>query len=285
MKYLIVWMMTVLGLTAGEKVVIHLDVNGTIMAADKAQNKTIEDYVHIEFAKSVKGIWRDDLPEMSYQAFVDEYIIPGNGVHKQIKELRNTTYKNFMASDYLDNHPQKIALISQHASYLRIAQAMETPLFPSFWRLLEWAKDNPFLRIVFRTFGHDIPDIQEMLHLKGHTLSNILSYTEEGILTRKGVPVDDEQMWEDLLNAVQDNHKRWHSHGESEAHAKPFMCPSQGQAIFFDDNAKAKHIIAPVWSSRDELMSSGHIVAVKTLEALTDPDYFISRVKNVMKVD
>lgn len=274
--------MTLFSNAAEPLVVVHLDVNGTIMAADKAQNKTTQDYVKIEFAKHVRGGWRPDLPELSYREFVETYVIPGNGAIRDIKDARNNDYKNFVTSSYLQNHPEYNKLTSKYNEYLQIAESMDNLLFPSFWRLVEWAKDKPNVRLVFRTFGHDIPDIQEILELKGYAMTNILSYEIDGRLMSGETNVDPSCMWQYPFNAVHDNHKRWHENGETEAFAKPFMQPENGVAIFFDDNARVKHIIAPDHGTRDDLIRSGHIVPVRTLQALTDSEYFVSRVEALL---
>jgi hypothetical protein len=270
---------------AQDLIVVHLDVNGTIMAADKAQNKTTQDYVKIEFAKHVRGVWRPDLPEMTYREFVENHVIPGNGAIRDIKDARNNNYKNFVTSSYLQNHPEYAELTTKYKEYVRIAESMDNSLFPSFWRLVEWAKDKPNVRLVFRTFGHDISDIREILNLKGYVMTNILAYDLEGCLMSGETEVAPSQMWQDLFNAVHDNHKRWHENGETEAYAKPFMQPENGVAIVFDDNAKVKHIIAPDQGTRDDLITSGHIVPVRTLMALTDPEYFVSRVEALLTTE
>lgn len=274
--------MTLFSNAAEPLVVVHLDVNGTIMAADKAQNKTTQDYVKIEFAKHVRGVWRSDLPEMSYREFVETYVIPGNGAIREIKDARNQKFKIFMTSASIYCHPIRDVLKAQFSRYLSIAESMDNLLFPSFWRLVEWAQDKPQVRLVFRTFGHDIPDIREILELKGYAMTNILAYDLDGRLMSGETPVDTSHMWQDVFNAVHDNHKRWHENGETEAYAKPFMQPENGVAIFFDDNARAKHIIAPDHGTRDDLITSGHIIPVRTLMALTDPEYFVSRVEALL---
>ncbi len=270
------------GATAQELIVVHLDVNGTIMVADKAQGKTTEDYVNIEFAKQVRGLWQPNQPEMSFREFVEKHVIQGNGVQRAIKDVRNEMYKAFVTSEYLHHHPESNSLSRQHRQYMIHANAMDSLLFPSFWRLVDWAKDKPFVRFVFRTFGYDIPDIKEILENRGYMLSNILAYDSHGVLMDQGQKVESERMWRDLFNAVHDNYKRWHENGETELFAKPFMQPELGTAIFFDDNARLKRIIAPVVGQRDALIESGHIVAVRTLSALTDPEYFVSHVERLI---
>ena len=273
-----------MGLQAHELVVIYLDVNGTIMAADQAQGKTTQDYVNIEFAKHIKGIWQQHGQEMSFREFVETQVLKGNGAERRIKDARNTIYKNFMTSEYAHDHPDIDSLRAEHKRYTDIAQAMDNLLFPSFWHLVDWAQDKPYVRLVFRTFGHDIPDIKEILATRGYQMSNIMAYDEQGHLIQDGQVVDVSQMWRDPFNAVHDNHKRWHENGESESFAKPFAQPEKGVGIFFDDNAKVKHIIAPGnGATRNQLLESGHIVAVRTLQALTDPDYFIGYVDKIMK--
>ncbi len=265
-----------------ELIVIHLDVNGTIMVADKAQGKTTEDYVNIEFAKQVRGLWQPGQPVMSFREFVEKHVIQGNGAHREIKDARNEVYKTFVTSEYLHHHPEGDSLRQQHRQYMLRANAMDNLLFPSFWRLVDWAKNKPFVRLIFRTFGHDIPDIKEILENRGYTLSNILAYDVNGALMDHDQKVEPDRMWRDLFNAVHDNYKRWHENGETEPFAKPFMQPERGMAIFFDDNARIKHIIAPTVGQRDDLIESGHIVAVRTLSALTDPEYFVSHVERLI---
>jgi hypothetical protein len=79
---------------------------------------------------------------------------------------------------------------------------MDNLLFPSFWRLVEWAQDKPQVRLVFRTFGHDIPDIREILELKGYAMTNILAYDLDGRLMSGETNVVPSCMWQDVFNAV-----------------------------------------------------------------------------------
>ncbi|MBW8310017.1 MAG: hypothetical protein K0M45_10375 [Candidatus Paracaedibacteraceae bacterium] len=156
------------------------------------------------------------------------------------------------------------------------------------------------VRLVFRTFGQDIPDIITLLEEKGYSVTNILGIQKGRLYYGKfeghnfviGEPCDDlSALYADPFNAVKDDWQWWNSHGEIESHAKPFPYFSQVTSIFFDDNAKVKQIVAPQGFVRpygqplttDDLLESGHVVAVSPLKAMIDPNYFIDHVEAVLR--
>ncbi|AIK96859.1 hypothetical protein ID47_09120 [Candidatus Paracaedibacter acanthamoebae] len=289
-----------IGQVMSETVVIHLDVNGTIMAADPVQGKTSEIAVTHELAKKTTGIWRDDLPEMRYQDYVEQHLIPGAEADQSIKHKRRQLYLEFLPMLQKQQHPVLQATQAKYDDLMAALKNQEGPLYASFWKLVAWAQTSAYdVRLVFRTFGQDIPDIIHLLAEKGYPLTNVLGF-QKGRLYRgkfkghdfvKGEPCEEiSAIYADPFNAVKDDWQWWNSHGEIESHAKPFPYLPQVTSIFFDDNAKAKQIVAPhgFIGSYDQqlttadLLKSGHVVAVNSLKAMVDPNYFIDRVKTVL---
>lgn len=282
-------------------IVIHLDVNGTIMAADPVQGKTSQDAMTQEFAKKTKGVWREDLTEMRYQDYVEQHLIPGTEVDQGIKKKRRELYTNFLTMLKETNHSALNDIQQKYDELLVILQTQQGPLYASFWQLLEWAQESEHdVRFVFRTFGQDIPELIHLLRDKGHHVSNIFGF-EKGQLYHghfEGLQFIKNELCEDTteifkypFNAVQDDWFHWNSNGELETYAKPFHYHADIISFFFDDNAKVKQIIAPKGfqgiHGQDlttyDLLQSGHVIAVGPLKAMTDPNYFVTRVKAVLE--
>jgi hypothetical protein len=286
--------------TMAETVVIHLDVNGTIMAADPVQGKSSEITITHELAKKTTGIWRDDLPEMRYQDYVEQHLIPGSEADQFIKHKRRHLYLEFLSMLKKQQHPVLQATQEKYNDLMVALKQQKGPLYASFWKLVTWAQTSKYdVRMVFRTFGQDIPDIIHLLAEKGYLVTNVLGF-QKGRLYRgkfkghdfiRGEPCKEiSAIYGDPFNAVKDDWHWWNSHGEIESHAKPFPYLSEATSIFFDDNAKAKQIIAPKGFrgshnqplTTADLLKSGHIVGVNPLKAMIDPNYFIEHVKKVL---
>lgn len=280
---------------AQQTIIIHLDVNGTIMAEDLVQGKTGEATITQEFAKKAVGIWRSDLPEMRYQDYVEQHLIQGAEADQSIKKQRRELYSNFLSMLKSENHSDLENIQTRYDDLIAILRSQQDPLYASFWNLVDWAKASPHdVRFVFRTFGQDIPSVAKLLSDKGHPVNNIFGY-EGGQLYRghfqdytfiKGAPVHDlSETFSAPFNAIRDDWKLWNTHGETEPYAKPFHYVAGMISIFFDDNAKEKQIIAPkgflalngTALSTHDLIESGHVVAVNPLKAMTQPDYFVKK--------
>ncbi len=301
MKHLGLGIILGMGQAMAETVVIHLDVNGTIMAADPVQGKTSEIAVTHELAKKTRGIWRADLPEMRYQDYVERHLIPGSEADQSIKQKRRQLYLEFLPMLQQQQHPILQATQEKYHDLMMALKNQDGPLFASFWKLVEWAQTSKHdVRLVFRTFGQDLPDIINWLGEKGYPVTNILGFQKghlcqgnfEGHNFVAGELCDNlSVLYADPFNAAQDDWQWWNSQGEIESHAKPFPYLPQITSIFFDDNAKVKQIVAPqgfVGSygqplTTVDLLKSGYVVAVSPLKAMIDPSYFIGHVEAILR--
>lgn len=287
----------VMGNIMAQTLIIHLDVNGTIMMADRVQGKTAEAAAVQEFAKKSRGRWHEDLPEMRYQDYVEQHLIPGAEADQTIKSRRRDLYTRFLDTLREQAHPNLSEIEFRYKELQHILCAQQDPLYASFWRLVEWAQTSPHdVRFVFRTFGQDIPEIIQLLGDKGYSLANLFAY-QDGQLNQgefegdtfvsSGVCQDLSYTYDQMFNGIRDDWTVWNLHGETEAYGKPFCFVDGSVSIFFDDNAKEKQIISPkgfIGSTGQrltthDLIEQGYVVAVSPLKAMMQPDYFVSRVE------
>lgn len=283
-------------------VIIHLDINGTIMAADLVQGKTGKIAVTQEFAKKTVGVWHPGLPEMRYQDYVEQHVIPGLEADQSIKKQRRELYLNFMNMIQESQHPSLERIQQNYNNLIGILKQQQDPLYPSFWRLIDWAQRSSHdVRVIFRSFGKDIPEVIKLLEDKGHSLTNTFCY-ENGQLYRGYFEDTDfvkdkachdlSQTFAHKFNAIKDDWKLWNNNQEQETYAKPFHYIEGVISMFFDDNAKEKQIIAPKGFTlhngtslkTEDLLNTGHIVAVSPLKAMIQPDYFVKKIEALLNI-
>lgn len=281
-------------------IVVYLDVNGTIMAADLAQGKTAEIAIAHELAKKTRGIWHHELPEMLYQDYVEHHLIPGSEANAAIKKQRRELYLRFLAMLEERDHPLLEQIQATYSQLLTILHTQQSPLFASFWTLLQWAQQCPYdIRFVFRTFGHDLPHIIALLEQQGYKVQNLFCYEDDQLFRgyfndtlfiKQDVCPRVEAIFSEQFNAVKDDWQRWNRNGETEAYAKPFHNFPEVISVFFDDNALEKQIIAPIGFTSEngaplttaDLIERGYIVPVNPLKAMIQPEFFVKKIENLL---
>ncbi len=281
---------------------LHFDVNGTIMASDMAQGRGNKSSVLQEIAKETSARWDENGEKITYRDYVDNVIHPGDEVKDQsLKRQRRQQYENIITHLEDRKHPQYSSVKDRFDRIMSCLEKQDSLLFKSFWKLVEWLeiqeKDQGLqYKIVFRTFGHDIPAIQETLIKKGFCCDHLTSFKNGQLVSGdKTHDLNDHKtivsaIAVDKFNAVQDDWKHWNTNGEKREFGKPFYV-SNGSSlevepirIFFDDNVIEKEIIYPLTKEGipvnvQGLIDKGLLVNVKTLDAIADEDYFIERIK------
>ena len=306
MKYLILTSAAI-GQACSLQLELHFDVNGTIIASDMAQGRGNESTILQEIAKETLAKWVDNGEEKNYQDHVKQDILPGNEVQDQsLKRRRRQQYVNILANLKKTNHPLYCSLKDRFDLVMERINAQDTPVFQSFWSLLEWlecleSQKKLTYKIVFRTFGHDIPAIKESLVKKGFSCDHLTIF-KSGHLVYGDETHDAKHhhaisgaMAAHKFNAVQDDWRHWNIHEEKREFGKPFYFDKDHLhedarqksgliRIFFDDNVLEKEIIYPLSIEGtpldvQKLIDKGYLVNVKTLDAIIDDYYFINHVK------
>lgn len=188
---------------------------------------------------------------------------------------------------------------------LAILRRSESPVFPSFYRLLEALNQRGISYTLYlRSFGVEVLEVSQEINRVLPGTFSLSGEMHQGILSlENGTAVEGPlSIYTELKRlgnvAVHDDWNDWASHGKSGLHGKPFYIDRDDGdtlSIFFDDNICEEdgfeNIISPIDVktgqpiSIEVLIRSGQAVPVDTLEAILDIDYFLKLVEEAMQKD
>lgn len=279
-----------------DHLVLFFDINGTIVALDTAQEKTIEVTLLQELAKRYTARWHKSVPEpITYAKFVRRYLLKGDEkLDLVLKRQRQQKYADFL--NYLEqNHPEIHEKVQADFIMLRDTLLKSNGhLFPSFLKLLSelTAEQIPFT-LVLRSFGDDIPAVKRELEARNIVINDV-GHFEGSVLHLHGRQlIEPQEIAQTLLpgrhQAWKDDWKYWHTHKHVGTFGKPFYLSEQKPlSLFFDDKAIEKDIIHiqridGQAMSKEEALSEGYLIAVDTLQAIRNHNYFCERVFKMLK--
>jgi len=279
-----------------DHLVLFFDINGTIVALDTAQEKTIEVTLLQELAKRYTARWHESVPEpITYARFVRRHLLKGDEkLDLALKRQRQQKYAGFLI--YLEqNHPEIHEKVQ--ADFIMLRDTLlkgNGHLFPSFLKLLAELKAEqiPFT-LVLRSFGDDIPAVKRELEAHNFFISDV-GHFEGSVLHLHGRQLlEAREIARALLpgrhQAWKDDWKYWHTHKHAGTFGKPFyLSERQPLSLFFDDKAIEKDIIHiqrfdGQVMSKEEALSEGYLIAVDTLQAIRESDYFCEPVFKMLK--
>ncbi len=280
-----------------EHLILHLDINKTLIATDKAANLDSDKVITYSLACFTFDTWDESIEEpISYTEYVKFHKVPNPNHDKKVKKEQYKTISRFL--DYLEknNHPAFEKVQEQFLQAKEKLASMDQTVFPSFYKLLEYldAENIPYT-LVMRTFGSDGPSVASEIN---ETLGiPLIKYSYR---MKKG-KIETERGFFDLHTfiqfhkehcLIQDDWKWWFSHGENARYGKPFPLFQEGniRSLFFDDHAQVllsqpnKNIVAATledgsFKEPHELIENKLLFPVNTVEALLDEEYFIKKVK------
>lgn len=277
---------------------LHFDVNRTLIFSDVVQNQSPEDVIVNGLADRFEYCWDETITHpINYTNYVKYHLYPNPERSKEIKQKQKNQTTHFL--DFLRETGHPLYPMAQ-GLFDRAKEALErkeTLVFRSFYNLVEYLRrENISHTIIFRTFGSDIRDVAE--ELNGQLGENFLNhfYTfKEGAF----------QAAPDFYSyikgashhmAIQDDWNWWFQHGEHYHYGKPFpvdLGDARVCSLFFDDNATLNrdhpetNIVAPFdiatqkILSPEELVASKRLFPVDTLEALCNDQYFIELIQHI----
>lgn len=272
--------------------VLFFDINGTIIALDTAQEKSIEVTLLQELSKRYIARWHESIPEpITYTKFVKQYLLQGDEkVDLELKRQRQQKYAEFLT--YLERNNKEIydRVLVDFIKLREILFHSKGHLFPSFLHLLEKLKKSsvPYT-LVLRTFGDDIPMIVEELANHSIFISQT-GYFKEKTLYRAGKAETDSaailsSLKPGVHQAWKDDWNYWHANKHKSFFGKPFYFAQQKpRTLFFDDKALEKDIIYiqkvdGMQIDRYEAINAGYLIPVDTLKAIREVNYFLERVE------
>lgn len=274
--------------------VLFLDINGTLIVNDSEKNKESEVALLQLLAENFSAVWHeaDTHQSLTYRQYATEYLMPKDG------KTITAYYQDFLP--FLERH--------QHPLFAQVANTLQTmkqkltgcDLVPSVVKLVKHLeeKQTPFT-IVLRTFGSDAAHVAREFkrannidfHPGGHFKNGCL-HLDNAILPTaaewlQNIAVGKHTDWHD-------DYERWKKNGFQHTHGKPFPVAADDSnqfTLFFDDNVTDKKIICahpPTGTVKQmdyqaDLIRQGRLVAVNTLHAILDDDYYINHVENALK--
>lgn len=282
--------------------ILHFDVNRTLIFSDVVQNQSPEDVIVNGLADRLEYLWDETLTHpINYTNYVKYHLYPNPERSKEIKQKQKSQTTRFLEFLRESNHPLYPAAQQLFERAQQALAKQKTLVFPSFYNLLAHLKGkNIAYTLVFRTFGSDIRDIAEELNqqLGPDFLTHFYSFSQGVFNFEYASPAD---FYRYIKNAgyhmaIQDDWNWWFKHSENYQFGKPFPIDSDDAEIcslFFDDNATLNrdhpenNIVAPfdIAGQREltpeELVAQKRLFPVDTLEALCNENYFIDLIEQI----
>lgn len=302
------------------KLILHFDVNKTLIIEDKVSGKTADYIILCELAEKTKACWEPSITSpISYADYVVNYLCPGNKSDISIKSQRKKYIATFL--DFLKDHPEAHI----NANYTQVKEAFDLSMekipqsdrcyiLPSFYHLIKHLNEKKIDYIIcLRTFGKDLRDVMHEIQMQNKQIqfSSLGSFNEHELTLRKtgsenAIRIKDKQAIYDTIHshdahlALQDHWKYWNNHGEKAEFGKLFPFESSGEtvSIFFDDNIeidkesllREQNIIAPYDLKMNKVVSisnvldEGYAYKVDTLGAINDKHYFEKLVDRTLRI-
>jgi hypothetical protein len=280
--------------------ILHFDINRTLVAFDGIQQKGESDIVIKTLAEQVEALWDDTLTHpISYADYIYYHLLPNPKRSAKIKaEQRDQVYR-FIETLKETDHPLYPEVERRFEEAMASLKSHSTLIFPSFYKLVDFLKEERIsYTLVLRTFGGDAKALATELNdrLHGPFLVDISSYAEHHFESQ-------EEFYYYLKDAghhlaLTDNWRDWLAHGEEWMHGKPFPINPNDKTVlslFFDDHARLslehpqKNAIAPYDLSQgqihpEEAIRRSCLFPVDTLEALSNENYYVELVQKALAV-
>lgn len=283
--------------------VLHFDVNKTLIASDKTENKTTHDVINELLSKKYSACWDERVRQpITFYHYIKKYILPGEDHDATLKVARLVHLIHFI--DYLKEHHHPL-YTQVHSEYQFMMESLKgnEGIFPSFYILIEELDRRGISYTLFlRSFGKEVFEIKNEINnrLQHHIATE--GIFQKGILCIKDRdPITTNNELYHFFNgkehaAIRDD---WHYWMEGEHYAKfgkQFPIDPEDRLtlpIFFDDNidihSSEKNIVAPFHAktgkplSISSLLQSKQLVPVDTLQAILKPEYFLDKVEEAIK--
>lgn len=288
--------------------ILYFDINKTLIASDKAGNKSVEDSLNELLAEKYKACWDESLQEaITFNEYVHEILVPDSLIQGSIENQNLRAERRFYLQHFIDylhtqNHPLYKTVLQDYETALKVLKSSNSAIFPSFYSLLEdLDKKGISYSIILRSFGEEVFDVKTEINTIYKMLFNQTGKFREGnLLLQESESIEGSWTVYNQLRriehtAIHDDWNYWTVHGESTMQGKPFYIDREDNetlSIFFDDNIREddsiKNIIAPLDARTGklipikELIQSGQAVRVETLKAILNPDYYIDCVKEAI---
>lgn len=286
-----------------ERLILHFDVNETLIASDQATGKSAQDNVNRALATKYREKWSENLAEpITYKDYVYQYLLPSNKQDSKLKAKRLDKLFHFVDFIKASEYPIKKQVIAEYQYSMSKFDAQDPiQIFPSFFVMMdELKKANIPFTIQIRTFGHDLNAVIQAINKK----VNCRFFNQQARFENKELFIESRaepiaslggiyEFFKMNNTGVQDNWKEWDAHQSLAAYGKLFPIDLEDPrttSIFFDDNIRVggfnpeSNIVAPVDIRTGQLLpvaaliDTHNLVVVDMLQAIQDDRYFINQV-------
>ena len=283
----------------GPHILLHFDINKTLIASDGANNKSTIAVLNELLAEKYTFEWDETLKNpISFDAYVRQVLVPGSHDDLELRIQRREYLDHFIEFLRECNHPLYEEVLMNFNAAIFALNMSQGRVFPSFYRLIdELDRQGISHSIILRSFGKELFAVGNEIEkfCKKSFIHRSKFQKEIFYLTEDHWIEDLDEVYSLMRHsghmAIQDDWNHWSTHGLIGRYGKPFYIdPEDSETIsfFFDDHirlddpATAINIIAPINIKTkelvpiQELVESGQVVRVDTLKAILDDDYYLN---------
>lgn len=283
--------------------ILYFDINKTLIASDKAGNKSVEDVLNELLAEKYKACWDQSLQKaITFDEYVHEILVPGSRDNQELRARRKSYLQHFIDYLHIQNHPLYRTVLHDYETAKMVLNTSNGVIFPSFYSLLDHLDKNGIsYSIILRSFGEEVFEVKTEINTVYKNIFNRMGKFREGklLLDEEASIADSCMIYNQLRRiehtAIHDDWNYWNAHGEAAKQGKPFYIDREDNetlSIFLDDNIREndsiKNIIAPLDTANGELIpikeliQSGQAVRVETLKAILNANYYIQQVEEAL---
>lgn len=291
-------LIVIFGLHAEPHLILNFDINKTLIASDKTENKSLEDVINEMLSRKYFACWDSTILEpITFDQYVRTVIMPGEEHDKELKIARLVYFTHFI--DYLKEHDHPLYSVVLNEFNKVIETLQGAYIFPSFFRLMDELDQRGVSYTLFlRSYGKEVFEVKNEINEQLNHLFQVEGQFRKGVLYINGEePLTTPETIYSFFNskkhaAIHDDWPYWMEGEMFAKYGKPFYIDLEDRdtlTLFFDDNIKLdsfeKNIIAPINSQTGEaisipfLLKSKQMIFVDTLEAIVNENYFIERIQ------
>lgn len=284
--------------------ILYFDINKTLIASDKAGNKSVNDVVNELLGEKYAACWDESLEDpITFDVYVNKILVPGPKDDEELRSQRKFYCQHFIEYLHAHNHLLYKTILQDYEDVLAALNTSNGIVFNSFYFLLNHLDKNEIsYSIILRSFGEEVFEVKEEINALHKMLFSQTGQFCEGKLILEGNKLIEgsSTIYTYLRRiehiAIHDDWNYWYRNKMSAKEGKPFYIDYEDNetlSIFFDDNINENdshsNIIAPLNAATGELISieelveSGQAVRVDTLKAILNDNYYINHVEEAIQ--
>lgn len=283
--------------------ILYFDINKTLIASDKAGNKSVNDVVNELLAEKYQACWDASVKDpLTFDEYVNTILLPGPKNDENLRTQRKFYRQHFI--EYLQEHNHSLykTILQDYENVLTTLNTSNGSIFNSFYSLLNHLDQNKIsYSVVLRSFGKEVFEVKDEINKLYKMIFNQTGQFHQGSLILEGNQlIEGDAIYKKLRKiehiAIHDDWGYWSKNKMSSKFGKPFYIDQKDHqilSIFFDDNINENdanyNIIAPLDAATgtlipiEKLVASGQAVRVDTLKAILNNNYYIKHVAEAIE--